>query len=245
MASYPTGVFSPSAKSNGQTIQAAHVGDLDAEVTAIENALLNGIPHNVAVNAALAVTGPVTLSTNVQAGVSTLAALQVDGNSTFAGNVTITGTLTAGSFAQARPSVCRLGHSTVQAIPTATWQGVVFDTEREDNASMHSTAANSSRMLLTSSGVWAIGVNIEFAQNSSGYRHLRVVVNDSTAVTLAEVTGLGNNGNESALQATTLYVATSTSDYVTVQVFQTVGANLNVLSHSQHSPHFWAYKVSQ
>jgi hypothetical protein len=41
-ASYPTSVYSPASKNTGDIIQAAHVNDLQAEVTAIEGGLLNG-----------------------------------------------------------------------------------------------------------------------------------------------------------------------------------------------------------
>src|SRR3990167_1531178 len=49
---YPTSVFAPASRSNGQTIDAAHVNDLQAEVTAIENALLGTITHSVNVSGA-------------------------------------------------------------------------------------------------------------------------------------------------------------------------------------------------
>jgi hypothetical protein len=48
-ASYPTSVKAFSTRNAGDTIQAAHVNDLQDEVTAIENALLNGISHAVAI----------------------------------------------------------------------------------------------------------------------------------------------------------------------------------------------------
>lgn len=41
MPSFPTSVYAPASKSAGQTIQAAHVNDLDSEVNAIEDGYLN------------------------------------------------------------------------------------------------------------------------------------------------------------------------------------------------------------
>lgn len=70
MASYPNSVFSPASKSNGQTIDASHINDLQGEVVAIEEGLLNG-------------SAPLNSSN------STLAALSVTGRSTFAGDLTI------------------------------------------------------------------------------------------------------------------------------------------------------------
>lgn len=42
MASFPTSVFSPTSKSNGQVVDASHLNDLQAEVTAIEGGYING-----------------------------------------------------------------------------------------------------------------------------------------------------------------------------------------------------------
>lgn len=44
-ASYPTSVHSFTTKSSGDTIQATHINDLQDEVTAIEQGLLNGLSH--------------------------------------------------------------------------------------------------------------------------------------------------------------------------------------------------------
>lgn len=113
MASYPTATFAPSAKSNGQTIDASHVNDLQDEVTAVESALRGTITHslNVSGNSTLTnlqatnstfsggvqVTGSVGIVTNLLVGgnstiggafgvtgASTLATVQINGGSTFA-----------------------------------------------------------------------------------------------------------------------------------------------------------------
>lgn len=60
---YPTSVYSPATKNTGDTVQASHVNDLDTEVAALENALING---------------PITLQA------STIATVSVTGGSTFA-----------------------------------------------------------------------------------------------------------------------------------------------------------------
>lgn len=46
-ATYPAGVVSFTTKTAGQTIQSAHVNTIQAEITAVENALLNGLAHVV------------------------------------------------------------------------------------------------------------------------------------------------------------------------------------------------------
>jgi hypothetical protein len=56
-ASYPTSVKAFSTRNTGDAINASHVNDLQDEVTAIENALINGIAHNVSITGTLATTG--------------------------------------------------------------------------------------------------------------------------------------------------------------------------------------------
>ncbi len=70
MASYPTSVFAPASKNSGDVIQAAHVNDLQAEVTAIEGGLLNG-------------TAPLNSSN------STVASLSVSNGAVFSNSTTI------------------------------------------------------------------------------------------------------------------------------------------------------------
>ena len=69
MPSFPGSVFAPTARASGQTIQAAHVNDLQDEVVALEGGYLNATARLNSSN-------------------STLATLSVTGGSTFAGPVT-------------------------------------------------------------------------------------------------------------------------------------------------------------
>lgn len=71
-ASYPGAVKAFASRANGQTIDASHINDLQDEVTALESGLLNG-------------TAPLTSSR------ASVASLQVTGNSTITGQLTVTG----------------------------------------------------------------------------------------------------------------------------------------------------------
>lgn len=61
-ASFPTSAKSFTTKNTSDTIQAAHINDLQAEVTAIENCLLGTTVLNAVIGGTLAVTGAVTLT---------------------------------------------------------------------------------------------------------------------------------------------------------------------------------------
>jgi hypothetical protein len=107
-ASYPTAVKSFTSKSAGDTIQPAHVNDLQDEVAAIEGGLLGGTaPLNSSRStlASLSVTGNSTLAA-LNAGASTLGSLSVTGASTLAslqvanstvGNLVVSGGLSVGA----------------------------------------------------------------------------------------------------------------------------------------------------
>lgn len=104
MPSFPNSIFSPASKNTGDTIQAAHVTDLDSEVVAIEQGLRNG-------------TAPLNSSnstfTALSAGGSTLGTLEVSGASTLTGAVTLGGAVTCrAAFAVAVASTTLSGVST-------------------------------------------------------------------------------------------------------------------------------------
>ena|SRR3990167_4889059 len=145
MASFPASVKSFTTKATGNTIQAAHVNDLQDEVNAIETDLsggstnevyVGGVPPGFASTVSLhrlessqvSVTGASTLGTlqagastlgTLQAANSTLNALQVSSNSTFTGSVTISSNLTVvGSITNAGIPVLLAG-STFATASTA------------------------------------------------------------------------------------------------------------------------------
>src|SRR3990167_10303097 len=63
MADYPSSAFAPTTKNTGDTIAASHINALQAEVTAIEAALLTtGLAHNVTVTGTLTVTAKADIS---------------------------------------------------------------------------------------------------------------------------------------------------------------------------------------
>lgn len=110
MANFPTSVFSPASRSNGQVIDASHVNDLQGEVTAIADGYLNG-------SARLNSSGSTLTSLNVTGG-TTLASLTVTGASTFGamtlGSLTVTGTSTFAAMTLASLTVT--GNSTLAAL---------------------------------------------------------------------------------------------------------------------------------
>lgn len=83
MATYPSGVKTFTSKSAGQSVSASHVNDLQDEVIAIEDGLLNG-------------TAPIVSSR------ATVASLQVSGHSTVVGSLTVSSNCTVAGRLTAR-----------------------------------------------------------------------------------------------------------------------------------------------
>lgn len=261
MPTYPTGVYAPATKSNGQTITAAMFNDPDAEIIAVENALLNGIAHAVTVSTGgfTVSTGNVTFGQNLSvAGGSTIGnglvvssgavslggTLQVTGNSTFSGNVTFTGTVTG---AQSTPRV----HLTIgadQNLASTVFTGLSWPTETFDSHGMHSTAVNSSRITFAdSTGSYLIGASVDITNASSGVFRVRILLDDSTASVVAANGFFANvlPAFNVPLSVSGLARIASTATYATVQVFNGAGASTNsVTSTGSFATAFWAHKVS-
>lgn len=214
-ASYPTSAKSFSAKSAGMVIQAADVGDLQDEVTAIESGLLQGTaPLNSSRS---------TLATLSVTGGSTLAGtLQVTGNSSFAGNLTVGGTFTFGGpvTVDTQPR-CRIFHSSTQTSSNAEEDVLTFNSEDYDVGGLHSTSVSPTRITVASTGVWLFGAVCHFAA-LTGAAYLRFRKNGATAMgSAAGFTGAGSI--EQRLHHTTIEQMSTVGDYVEVLVSHTDG----------------------
>lgn len=264
MATYPAGTFSPTAKSNGQVIQAAHVSDLDSEVVAIEDALRNGLAHAVIISTGgltvstggLRVSGPSTLvGTLQQTGNSTITgSLSVSGNSTFAGNLTVAGAVTIGGVAvggRAPSARVSIQASTVTVSNSATFAGVNWTTNDYDSTGLHSTSADSSRMNLTSSGMWLFGGQVQMDMgNSTGRHSIRVLANDNQALASFDRNGFSEVSNVPlTLPIGGLFYATDTTAFLTVQLRYIGGGTVQMFGSTGGSSglgptHFWVQRLS-
>ena len=244
---YPTTPISFTVKNAGDTIQPAHVNDLQTEVTAIEQGLLVGIAHNLIPNA-----------DNTRTFGSSAARWIIDGSQIKPSSLPSTclstsGTASTSTFyrgdgswaspaGSAREHVCKVGLVANQAVSSGVWTGITWDSEEYDQTGMHSTSVNSSRITMAgSSGVYTFGANITIQESNPAVAAaaIRFLLNDTTA--LAGPSGFGTihaAGNLSAA-LTAAKLITSTSDYVTVQFIAAAGSTFVSTACS-----FWAHKVT-
>lgn len=115
---------------------------------------------------------------------------------------------------------------------------VPFDTERFDTAGLHDPAANSTRITVAAAGLYLVGANVTWENNSTGARELNLRVNGSDFI--ARVVQPGDPTINTTDQAVTTLVSLAAGDYVEVVVRQNSGVALNVVAAPQFSPEFWA-----
>jgi len=131
-----------------------------------------------------------------------------------------------------------------QAIVTATWTTVTFDSEVRDDATFHSTSSNTGRLTMPASGWFLIGYHINFANDGNtptGDRQCRIILNGGTdpiqqfgqpAVAVSSNTQLTG----------TVLANLNNNDYVEVQAFQDRGTNLNIITANTELI-FWVLRI--
>lgn len=243
MASFPTSVKTFAARSNGQTIDAAHVGDLQDEVNAIEDGFLNGTARLNSSHSTV-----VALSV---AGGSTLATLRVGSTASFASSVTFEGNVTVSGALIATvvnpPDAVRLAlnakvditHNTTLAI---SWSTAHFAT----NSSIHSTTTNPERMTPQSTGIYAIQVTIAGNNNSGSSASLEVAIEDSSATVIGVGRGniAGGSGpsgfpSASAFALKRFDSITGSTQWVRAVVKQLDAGSTQSLDSTRTCCHFW------
>ena len=115
---------------------------------------------------------------------------------------------------------------------------VTLNSERFDNAALHDTSSNTSRMTIPSGGggKYLCGGSVEFASNATGHRVLSMYVNATTYAATQTVPAV--SGSVVTIAICTVW-SFSAADYAEMQAFQNSGGNLNVNATTSYSPEFW------
>lgn len=129
----------------------------------------------------------------------------------------------------------RVTHSVAQAISDTTVTALLFDTERFDTDTIHSTVTNTSRLTATTAGVYLITAHISWASGAAGRRQIALRVNETDLIAVQETKLASTDFSE--LSVSTIYKLGAT-DFVEVRVFQVGVAQLNVNATGNHSPEF-------
>jgi len=134
----------------------------------------------------------------------------------------------------------RVYHSVDQSIPTATETVLAFDSERYDTDAIHDPTTNNSRLTCKTVGKYLIITLAWWAGNATGYRALTIRLNGATVLAQTFREPVGSTGQR--MITTTVYDL-AVNDYVETTVYQTSGANRNVLVAANASPEFMMQRI--
>ena len=124
------------------------------------------------------------------------------------------------------PPACSVYASSAQSVSNVTDTQLTANSENYDNDSMHSTVSNTSRITCQTAGRFLAGATVNFGNNATGYRVVRLRVNGTTTYSGMNISAAAGGSNTIITVSRTLVLAAS--DYVEVQVVQSSGGALNV-----------------
>ncbi len=137
---------------------------------------------------------------------------------------------------------CRVYNSANQAIGTAAFTKLTFDSEEFDTDAMHAVAGATSRLTCKTAGKFLITANVWWAANATGTRIVRIKLNDTTYI--ASVQYPVNSAAYATVQSLSTIYNLAVSDYIEVDVYQDSGGNLNSVYTAQMSPEFMMVKIA-
>ena len=246
MASFPGSVKSFATRSAGQTIQPAHVNDLQDEVNAIEDGYINGTAHlnsSHSTLAALSVTGGSTLASTITIG-SLPYVFPASGGST--GQV-LTIDSTSGSpmtlkwAAAVSPAAVRLELDTPVGVPSGSTVTIQWTRQAHaTNSSMHSTSVNPDRVTPQSSGIYLCIASARFLAATGKTAELTIY--DSSGGVIADMVGSTLAGLASVSVSGVKYFDTVAGSTQWVRVEAYNEGSTNSLS-TQARTHFSVVKI--
>lgn len=120
-------------------------------------------------------------------------------------------------------------HSTTQAVADdAAWHALALDSERWDTDAIHDLVTNNSRLTCVIAGIYEINGLVEFANNATGYRFARVLLNGATVLITDGELNLGASNDVWMVLAKHWRLAVG--DYIELQALQNSGGSLNAVA---------------
>lgn len=134
------------------------------------------------------------------------------------------------------------GKVTNQAIPNNTVRVVAWDAESFDIGDFHDNETNNSRLTIPEAGIYQVNALVAWSTNGSGER-LMTVIRRRGGTTTTQLTDVRLPGSSLTPQSVSGLLSLQAGDILEVTVFQTSGAELNLVSTSPMQ--FSAVKVSE
>ena len=134
----------------------------------------------------------------------------------------------------------RVYHNTEQAIPTATWTALAFNSERWDTDTIHDTVTNNSRLTCKTAGKYLIVGQGMFWNNAVGERNWELQINGTTVIAASRIVASAAIYHAHSLAS---IWDLSVNSYVEFRVYQDSGGDLNIGSGQAQSAEFMMQRV--
>ncbi len=197
--------------------------NLDSSTTADQNAMRLRTEWTTATHASR--TAKFVLALENNAGASLTDVLAVNGS----GNIVLSTAISARAY-----------NSGFQTLTTSTDTTLLFDSERWDTDTIHSTTTNTGRLTCNTAGIYTIAANVSFANNATGLRLVKIVLNGATVICLDMRAAL--SGSDTHMALSTQYNLAA-GDYVECVAWQSSGGNLNTVVTGNASSEFSMVRV--
>lgn len=132
----------------------------------------------------------------------------------------VTGATGPTGVSSANPPACRVFHSVTQSILDATGAALLFDSERFDTDSMHSTVTNNSRITINTAGLYVLNATCQFP-SAGDFLNCIIQLRVNGTTYIATVSNSGNGAVSTIMQlgCSAIYKF-AVADYVETMVYQ-------------------------
>lgn len=132
---------------------------------------------------------------------------------------------------------CRAYNNAAISLANGVTTAITLNSERYDNAAVHSTSSNTSRFTVPTGagGKYMFMGNVAFAANGTGVRAINGRLNGTTTLSENSYAPAAASIFDTEISFCTVY-ALSAADYVEMTAFQTSGGALNATLQSNSAP---------
>ncbi len=136
---------------------------------------------------------------------------------------------------------CRSSNTVLQVISTGTWTAITFDTDRWDVGGLHNVSSNTHRFVSVGAGKYLFWANIGWETGSTGFRGMRLI--DNSATEHARVMINAGSASQNVVLSLSTMVIIAATEWMSVELFHTQGADLDTLKGSNFSPEASLVKI--
>lgn len=131
----------------------------------------------------------------------------------------------------------RVNKTTNQSIADdGSWHAIAFDGEQVDDDNLHDTSTNNTRITANALGNYNVTASVEWASNGTGLREMRLVVGvGATIIACINEPAISTGGNH-FMAISVAWEVTSSGAYIQLEVKQSSGGSLNIISSNNYSP---------